>query len=183
MSENCINIGSIPNNPNFLQPNKFQLNLSRVPNIQYFCQSVTIPGVSMGETMHQTPFVDLYGAGDKIIYDLLNVTFYVDENMDSWTEIHDWIRAMTFPENFEEYQNLRNLNNYTANLTPPKVQYSDGMLTILSSANNPKIRFKFYDLFPISLSTFVMSTSDTPDNIITADVSFRYSYFDIEKVS
>jgi hypothetical protein len=183
MSDNCTNLGITPNNPNFLQPNKFQLNFSRLPNVQYFCQTVSVPGVSMGEALQSTPFVDLYAPGDKIIYDLLNVTFYVDENLNAWKEVHDWIRAMTFPENYKEYTNLRDLNKYTRNSSVTKPQYSDGSLTILSSGNNPRIRFKFYELFPITLSTFVLSTTETPDNIITADATFRYSYYDIETVT
>jgi hypothetical protein len=183
MTEDCTNIGFTANNPNLLQPNKFQLNFSRMPNLQYFCQSVSIPGVSMSEVPQNTPFVDLYVPGDKIIYDLLNVTFYVDENIQSWKEVHDWIRAMTFPENFEEYRNLENLNKYTRSLATNKPQYSDGIVTLLTSSNISKIRFKFYDLFPVTLSTFIMSATDTPENIITADATFRYSYFDIETVA
>ena len=99
-----------PSNPNFLQPNKFILTFSRLPNIQYFCQTVTVPGISMSEIPQFTPFVDAYLPGEKAIYDLLNVTFMVDENLTSWKEVHDWIRAMTFPENFDEYKNLANLN-------------------------------------------------------------------------
>jgi hypothetical protein len=183
MSDNCINIGSTPDNPNFLQPNKFVLNFNRMPNMQYFCQSVTVPGLSMSEAPQTNPFIDLYVPGDKLIYDLLNVTFYVDEDLKSWTEVHDWIRAMTFPETFDEYTGLSLLNRYTRSSTTNRPQYSDAMLTILSSANNPKIRIKYYDLFPISISTFILSSTDTPDNIVTADAVFRYSYFDIETVT
>jgi len=183
MTDNCVNIGSTPNNPNLLQPNKFQLNFSRMPNLQYFCQTVSIPGLSMSEIPQNTPFIDLYIPGDKLIYDLLNITFYVDENLETWKEVHDWIRAMTFPENFGEYRNLENLNKYARAINTDKPQYSDGMITLLTSSNNPKIKFKFYELFPVTLSTFVMSTTDTPENIITADATFRYSYFDIETVA
>jgi hypothetical protein len=169
-----------PSNPNFLHPNKFQLNFSRLPNVQYFCQAVAVPGISMSEAIQPTPFIDVYAPGEKAIYDLLNVTFYVDEELTAWKEIHDWIRAMTFPEKFEEYQQLSRLSRNGDNTSKP--QYSDGMLTLLSSSNNPLHRFKFYDLFPISLSTFVVSTTDSPETIITADVTFRYTYYDIEKV-
>ena len=41
-----------------------------------------------------------------LIYDALNITFMVDEGMLAWLEIHDWLRAMTFPTEFEEYQKL-----------------------------------------------------------------------------
>jgi hypothetical protein len=170
-----------PTNPNPLQPNKFLLNFARLPNIQYFCQNVTIPGISLSEAVINNPFVDIYSPGEKAIYDLLNVTFIVDEEMKSWIEVHDWIRAMTFPEKFEEYQRLPRLNKI-ADSNPKFPQFSEAMITILSSSNKPYFRFKFYDAFPISLSTFVLNTQDTPETILTADVTFRYSYYDIEKL-
>jgi hypothetical protein len=168
-----------PQNPNFLQPNKFQLNFSRLPNVQFFGQMVTVPGISMGEAYQPTPFIDLYAPGDKAIYDLLNITFYIDEQLKSWIEIHDWIRAMTFPKNFDEYRNIKELNAYTKYQPPNRPQYSDCTVTILSSANSPVVTFKYHDVFPISLSTFLMNTTESPDSPITADASFRYSYFDI----
>jgi hypothetical protein len=171
-----------PSNPNFLHPNKFQLNFSRVPNVQYFCQSVSVPGISTGEIPRNTPFVDVYSPGEKLIYDVMNVTFYVDEELKAWLEIHDWLRAMTFPVQFEEYQNLNNLNNFTRYQQSEKPQFAEGSLTLLSSSNKPYYRFKFVDLFPVSLSSFVVATADTPDTIITADATFRFAYYNIEKL-
>lgn len=172
-----------PQNPNFLQPNKFQLNFSRVPNIQYFCQSVGIPGISLSEVPHNTPFVDLFVPGEKAIYDMLNVTFLIDEEMKSWIEIHDWIRAMTFPTEFEEYQRLGQLNKNVSLKVSETPQYSDATITLLSSSNTPYFRFKFYDCFPTSVSSFVMASTDSPDGgAMSADATFRYSYYDIEKL-
>ncbi len=171
-----------PTNPNFLQPNKYQLNFARSPNVRYFCQSLSVPGISLSEVPQNTPFVDVYVPGEKAIYDLLNITFIVDEELQSWLEIHDWIRAMTFPKEFEEYKSLDRLNRYTTNIPTTKPQYSDATITLLSSSNTPYYNFKFYDVFPTTLSTFVMSATDSPDTIITADATFRYSYFDVEKL-
>jgi hypothetical protein len=178
-------INSKPANPNFLHPNKFQLNFSRLPDMQYFCQSVSVPGISMSEVPQTTPFVDLYRPGEKAIYDLLNVTFMIDEELKSWLGIHDWIRGMTFPTDFKEYQNLGLLSK-TAGIRQAvglQPQYSDASITILSSANNPTYKFTFYEVFPTTLSTFVMSSSDTPDTIMTADATFRYSYFNVDKLN
>jgi hypothetical protein len=169
-----------PENPNFLQPNKFQLTFSRAPNIQYFCQSLSVPGISLSEVPRQTPFVDLYSPGEKAIYDVMNITFLVDENLSSWLEMHDWIRAMTFPENFEEYKNLSRMAKNVSN--PKTPQFSDATLTILSSSNNPTWRFKFIDCFPTSISSFVLSASDSPENIVTADATIRFAYYNIEKM-
>lgn len=168
-----------PINQNFLHPNKFLLNFSRLPNMQFFCQAVTVPGVSLGEIPVPTPFVEKYSPGEKAIYDILNVTFTLDEEMNTWREIHDWIRAMTFPENFEEYQQLPRLSRVSDKKFP---QFSDATLTIFSSTYKPYFKFKFYDLFPTSLSSFVLATQDTPDNVLTADATFRFTYYDIEKL-
>lgn len=170
-----------PTNPNPLQPNKFVLNFSRLPNMQYFCQSVSIPGLSLVEAIRTNPFVDLYSPGEKPIYDLLNVTFIIDEEMKSWIEVHDWIRAMTFPENFDEYKQLPRLSK-GGQTRPDFPQFSDASITIFSSSMTPYYRIKYFDLFPTTLSTFILNAQDGPDTIITADATFRYSYFDIEKL-
>jgi len=170
-----------PSNPNFLQPNKFVLNFSRLPNMQYFCQTISVPGISTGEIAFTNPLVEMYSPGEKAVYDVLNVTFMVDEKLDAWTEIHDWIRAMTFPTDFKEYAELKRLNKaVSAKSNFP--QFSDATVTLLTYANNPVYKITYRDLFPISLSGFILSTTDTPDSIITADATFRYTYFDIEKI-
>ena len=174
-----------PSNPNPLQPNKFLLTFGRTPNVQYFCQNVTVPGISLSEVVQTNPFVDIYSPGEKAIYDLLNITFIVDEELLGWKEVHDWIRAMTFPKEFEEYRKLPTLNKYNSasnDLRGKFPQFSDASLTLYSSSNTPYYRFKFHEVFPTTLSTFIMNTQDGPDTIITADATFRYSYYDIEKL-
>lgn len=172
-----------PNNPSFLQPNKFQLTFARTPGVTYFCQSLGIPGLSLSEVPVNNPFLDVYSPGEKAIYDLLSVTFIIDEDLKSWLEIHDWLRGMTFPTDFQEYRDLNRLNKFMTSKPDSKPQFSDASVVLLTSANNPNYRFNFHDVFPTSLSTFIMNTQDGPDTIITADASFRYSYYDVEKLS
>lgn len=169
-----------PTNVNPLQPNKFQLNFSRTPTMQFFCQAISVPGISLSEIPRNTPFVDLYSPGEKAIYDVLNVTFVVDEELKSWLEIHNWIRALTFPKDFQEYRDLERMSKYVGNTQRP--QYSDASLTFLSSSYTPTWRFKFFDCFPTSISAFVLSAQEGPENIITADATFRFAYYDVEKL-
>lgn len=168
-----------PRNTNSLVANKFQVNFTRLPNMTYFCQSVSLPGLSVGEVPRNTPFIDLYSPGEKLVYDLLSFTFIVDEDLGSWREIHDWMRAMTFPVDFSEYRDLPKLNRFA---NKPQPQFSDATMTILTSSFNTNYNIRLYDCFPISLSSVLFSSTDSPENIITADVSFRFSYFDIVKV-
>jgi hypothetical protein len=114
----------------------------------------------------------------------LNITFIIDEELRGWLEIHDWIRAMTFPVKFEEYQKLPSLNKYQSaknDISKKFPQFSDASLSLFSSSNKEYYRFKFYEVFPTTLSTFIMNSQDGPDNVMTADATFRYSYYDVEK--
>lgn len=168
-----------PQNTNSLVANKFQVSFTRLPNTTYFCQSATLPGLTIGEAIKPTPFIDLYSPGDKLIYDSLTFTFMVDEDLKSWKELHDWMRAMTFPTDFKEYRDLPNLNRFAKKPFP---QFADATLSLLTSSYNHNYKIKFYDCFPIALSSIIFSASDSPDNVLTADATFRFAYYDIEKV-
>jgi hypothetical protein len=170
-----------PSNTNSLVGNKFSINFTRLPNLNYFCQSINLPGMSIGEIPRNNPFIDLYSPGEKLTYDSLNFSFIVDEDLKSWLEIHDWMRAMTFPTDFSEYRNLPNLNKF-AKANPTFPQFSDATVNILTSSLNLNYNVRLYDCFPTSLSSIIFNSTDSPENIITADVSFRFSYFDIVKV-
>lgn len=172
----------IPTDTSPLKPNRFELQFSRLPNVTYFCQTISIPGVSTGEAYQPTPFVDLYAPGDKLIYEPLVITFVVERTMNSWNEIYMWMRGMTFPVDFAEYRNLNKISRHSAAKSTNKPQYSDCMITLLSGSNTPLVRFKFYDAFPTSLTNIVLSTTESPDDIITADMTLRYSYFDLVQV-
>jgi len=143
---------------------------------------ITLPGLSTSEIPVNNPFVELYAPGEKAIYDTLNVTFLVDMELKAWLEVHDWLRALTFPTEYEEYKNLGNLNKFTTAANSSTPQYSDGSVTLLSAANVPYFKFNFINLFPISLSGFTVSATDSPETIITADATFRFTYFNVEKL-
>jgi len=168
-----------PSNTNPLIPNKYQITFSRLPNMTYFCQNVNLPGLSIGEIPRNTPFIDLYSPGEKLIYDSLNFSFIVDEDLKSWLEVHDWMRALTFPEDFKEYRELSRQNRFSKKPFP---QFADASLTILTSKFNTNYRVKFLDCFPVSLSSIMFNSSDSAESIITADATFRFSLFEIEKL-
>jgi hypothetical protein len=178
-----------PENLSLAISNKFRLSFSRIPEVTYFCQTVNVPGVSMSPTQFSTPFTDLPVPGDKIMYDEFRIAFLVDEDYKTWQSLYDWITAMTFPENFDQYKNLSTLRR---NATPggfrldesfdKAPQYSDAILTVNTNKNNPNIRFKFVDLFPISIGTIDLSEEFSPDSPILCDAIFRYSYFTLQRV-
>lgn len=177
-----------PENTDLLQSTKFRVVFSKFPNMTFFCQSANLPGVSLTEIVYPTSLLDVYVPGEKLLYDTLNITFLVDEDLRSWTELHDWIRGLTFPTEFEEFVNLKNLTNNSIPAIAGSakgnggVGMSDATLTIHTNKNNPNIRFKFVDLFPTSVSTVVFNTGDSAENIMTADATFRFAYYNYERL-
>jgi len=169
-----------PQNTNLLQPTKFLLSFDRTGSIQYFCQTANIPGMNLGQATYNTPFVDIPIAGNKISYNPFNITFTVDEKLNSWNQLNLWFRSIASPTGFEERNSLSAIQNaYKAQ----KIKtYSDATLIVLSALNNPILRVHFINCFPISISDIDFDTKESADNIITASASFAFEYFDIETV-
>ena len=170
-----------PENTNLLQPTKFILTFDRIGSTQFFCQSVNLPGINLGQAPINTPMLDYFSPGNKITYNPLNVHFLVDEKLDTWQQIHSWFRSIASPESFQERKRLTDIQNqYSKNKLK---QYSDATLTVLSSLNNPILRIRFINMFPITLSDITFDSSQSADDIITADCVFIFDYFNFEPIA
>lgn len=172
-----------PQNTNLLQPTKFLLSFDRIGKAtQYFCQLVNLPGINLGQAPINTPMLDIFAPGNKITYNPFSVTFLMDEGMIGWQQLHSWFRSIASPDSFSERNRLTALQNQYSKSTT-KQQYSDATLTILSNLNNPIIRVKFYNMFPITLSDVMFDTKQSADDIMTADAVFIFDYFDFEDIT
>jgi hypothetical protein len=162
-----------PQNTNYLQASKFILTFDRIPTVQYFCQEVNLPGVSMGKATINTPMQDIYSPGNKLTYNDLNISFTIDEALLSWAEIHNWFLSMGAPTSAERTR----LSSQQSNRTYGQQSFSNATLTILSALNNPLTKIQFVNTFPTSLSDLQFDTKSSADDIITATASFNYDYF------
>jgi hypothetical protein len=164
-----------PQNTNLLQPTKFILTFDRLGTTQYFCQSVNLPGVSVGQAPINFPSVTVYSPGNQIAYNNFNITFTVDEELKTWQQLYNWFLSFAAPAGTDE-RNLRSdlQNEYKKQ---NKKEYSDATLTILSALNNPILRVQFTNMFPVSLSDIQFDTKLSADDIVTADVTFVYESF------
>ena len=168
-----------PQNTNYLQPTKFSLVFPKVTTMTYFLQSFDLPSLSVNPAINNTPFVDLPRPGEKLQFGELSVSFIIDEELWAYQVIYDWLRGISFPCDFAEYKNMdRDSISSIFAVTP---QYSDAILTILSGLNNPKLRIKFVNLFPTSISEIHFDTKESSENIIVATASFRYHLFNIDR--
>ena len=158
-----------PQNTNPLQPTKFLLTFNRMPAVQYFCQSVNLPGVSLGEVVRTTPFLDQYSPGTKLEYTPLSVTFIVDEHLESWKNMYDWFTSIGDPDGFESRDHSLELGKNT--------KLSDATLTVLNALNNPVLRVNFINAFPLNMSDLQFDSTLSADTIITSTASFRYESY------
>lgn len=167
-----------PDSKNFLSPLGFRFALSRTPNVNYFVQSISLPTLSLGQFDLDDPFVKLPIPGIKLNFDPLSVTFMVDEDLNNYLEIFNWLNGLGFPESFEQYSNLV---RSTAGLAKSTETFSDGTLIVLSSKHNPNVKITFQDMFPISLSELSFDSTQTDVEYLKATVVFRYRLYTIEK--
>ena len=170
----------VPQNTNLLQPTKFLMSFARIPTVQYFCQAVNIPGVQLGQAPLNFPGVDVFAPGNKMMYNQLAMTFTVDEKMQNWQEIHAWFRSIASPESFSERKRLTDVQNQYRTGGPRN--YGDATLTVLNNLNNPSIRVKFVNVFPISLSDIQFDTKMTADDIIYSTATFVFDYHIFEPI-
>jgi len=169
-------------NRNFLSPVGFKFILANYPKVDFMCNEANLPSITMGTAIQPTYLKDIDIPGDKIDYEDFTLRFLVDENMENYLEIHNWMRGLGYPESLQEIYNLKEKAEYNPNTVKNSdIQYySDGTLQILNSNQLPRFNVKFYNMFPVNLSTLTFDATQTDINYFTAEVTFKYTIFDIE---
>ena len=168
-----------PANKNFLSPVGFKFVIGRTPNVDYFCQSASIPEVSIGTREIQTPIKDYTIPGDKMTFGDLQLSFLVNEDLDNYYEIYKWLKGLTNPKDQKEfYDYIENVDEKGRTGTFRKTM-SDARLLILNSNYNTISAINFFNIFPTSLTTLEFDASATDINYFTAQVNFKYTLYEI----
>lgn len=160
-----------PDTINAMQTTNFKLTFERMPNVTFWCTSINIPSVSVGEVTVPTKTMPIHVPGSSVQIDQLRVTFQVDEEFANWKEIYNWMRSIVPFEDFRQI--LPKQNDY----------YSDATIHCLNSAKNPNIRFTLKKVFPISLDGFELNSALTDPDPVTISATFVYDSFDVETVT
>lgn len=190
-SSNKTVAGQIENR-NFLQPGGFSFQVNRAPKISYFGKTVTIPALNMGVTEQPNYLRPIPMPGEIIDFEDLTFSFLVDEDLENYIEIQNWIRGIGFPESLNEiykWQNEDKTSNpsSTKNLSKDSYKYelnlySDATMMILDSMQRPNFKVVYENVFPTRLSTLEFDATQTDLQYFTAQVSFKYTIYNIEKV-
>ena len=181
-----------PDQLDYASPTQFRFGVHQLPKVEFFTVSANLPGISAGTATQSTPFKDIPIMGEKIDYQNLSISFIVDEYLENYISLHDWMVGIGFPQKREQFKTYRDVTSNTpAGGGTPKVDrigkatadralYSDAFLQILSNKNNPIVEVIFENLFPVSLSALDFSQAATDVEYIIATAEFAYQIYEIK---
>ena len=169
-------------NRNYLSPVGFKFVITKAPKADFFSNSASIPGINLGFALQPNYLRDIPGAGDKLTFEDFTLSFFVDENLENYMEVQNWLRGLGYPDSVEEFIDLKKDDTYTPDPSAKNAlnEYSDATLIVYNSSFNEIVKVKFRDVFPVSLSTINFDASVGDIDYVTADATFKYSIYDIE---
>ena len=163
-------------NRNFLSPLGFRFSLAKIPKVNFFCNSARIPEINLGIAVQPSYLKDIDVPGDKLTYGDLTIRFLVDENMENYMAVHNWLTGLGFPETTQDFKDLTTNPDNQRDLDE---QFSDGNLYILNSNFRSVAAVKFVDLFPVSLTSLDFDATEPDVQYFTAEATFKYTVYNI----
>lgn len=164
---------------NFLSPNGFLLSIERLPKVNFFCQQVSLPGVSLASLEEPTPLSTIKLPSERLEFEQLTLSFAIDGQMNNWLEVFNWMKGLGFPENNTQYTTENLVRGFDTSSDLAK-NYSDARLVILGANNNAIRAFNFVDCFPISLSGIQFDSQNNDVPYVTANLTLEYSYYKLD---
>jgi len=185
-----------PDKLDYASPTQFKFGIHQLPKVEFFSTAASIPSITLSDISVPTPFKSIPMMGDQLTYDNLSVTFMVDEYLENFLSIHEWMIAIGFPKNRTQFSDFKSNTSNTPSAaaaisndigdvqkpTAARALFSDATLTVLTNKNNPIVNVFFRDLYPVSLSSLDYNQAATDVEYLTASVEFAYQIYEIETI-
>ena len=133
-------------------PTRFQLVFPTLPFLEMFCNTITLPNVSLGMVKHSTRIHDLKQPGEKLYFETLQCRFLFDNEMRNYKEIYNWMKKISV------------LGLHEEDRLPVRLLTETGV-------------FIFEKVFPISLGSTNWDSTATDIQFLSCDVEFAYDLF------
>ena len=181
-----------PEQLDYASPTQFRFGIHQLPKVEFFTVSANLPGISADTVTYATPFKDIPTMGEKLTYENLSISFIVDEYLENYISLHNWMVGIGFPKDREQFRTFRDVTSNTpaSGKTPPtdligkaipdKAMYSDAFLQILSNKNNPIVEVNFENVFPVTLSALDFTQTATDVEYMVATAEFAYQIYEIK---
>ena len=163
-------------NRNFLTGVAFKFNLTKFPKVDFFSNSARIPELNLELTRQPSYLKTIDVPGERLTYGDLTLRFLVDENMENYISVYNWLKGLGFPESAKEYKDLTTDKDGQRD---NKEAFCDGTLRILNSNYREVAKVKFNDLFPTSLTSLDFDATNTDVQYFTAEATFKYTIYNI----
>ena len=161
-------------NRNFLSGVGFKFNLTKFPKVDFFSNSARIPELNLELTQQASYLKNIDVPGERLSYGDFTLRFLVDENMENYQSIYDWLTGLGFPETTKEFAEIIKDKDGQRD---PKEAFCDGTLRILNSNYREVGKVKFNDLFPVSLTSLEFDATNTDVQFFTAEATFKYTLY------
>ena len=180
-----------PDKLDYASATQFKFGIHQLPKVEFFTVSASVPSISADTVTQPTPFKDIPIVGEKLTYENLSITFQIDEYLENYISLHNWMKGIGFPTNRQEFRTFRDVTSNTpaSGKTPPvdlvgksvpdRALYSDAYLMVLSNKNNPIVEINFQNIFPISLGALDFTQTVTDVEYMTVTAEFAYQIYEI----
>ena len=163
-------------NRNFLSGVAFKFNLTKFPKVDFFSNSARIPELSLELAQQASYLKNIDVPGERLTFGDFTLRFLVDENMENYLAVYNWLTGLGFPETTKEFADIIKDSDGQRD---PKVAFCDGTLSIQNSNYREVAKVKFNDLFPISLTSLEFDATNTDVQFFTAEATFKYTIYDL----
>lgn len=128
--------------------------LPKLPHVQFWLKTMSLPEVRVNEVNQHTRYVDPNEIGEKVVFQPFSVTFIVDKYMQNWAEIFNWMKRMT--------------------ANGSVVGEVDDIVLIIGG----KDAIKFVGSWPMVLGGLTFDNSEPDAKYMTCSLVINYDYFD-----
>ena len=188
-----VTVSRQPTKLDYASPTQFKFSINQLPKVEFFTVSANIPDLSLADVVIPTPFKPIPVLGQNLTYGNLSITFIVDEFLENYRELHEWLTGIGFPKDRKQFSEFRSntANRGTASATPVQdvgkvgksvsdsAMFSDATLTVLSNKNNPIVEVRFSSMYPVSLGALEFSQQASDVEYMTVQADFTYQIYEI----
>lgn len=142
--------------------------MNSISKTAFAVQSVELPAVTLTERLNTNyGSVDYSTPGEKLIYDKLNLQFLVDENLDNFNEVLDWMNGIVEPNKGELNTDLSKTD--------------DGVLMVLNKKKKIVKTYRFHNCFPTTVGPVSFNTTSAENSSAVSLLSLAYSHYTCEQ--
>ena len=194
-------VSRAPDKLDYASPIQFRFTCAKLPTVEFFCQTANIPSITLGTADVETSLKSIPFPGDKLTYGDLNVSFLVDENLNNYKELHDWLTGLGFPQSHSQFSSLlatghdrfpsskvgtASVSSDVGRTTAPLdegASYSDATLTVLNSKNIAKTEIRFHNIYPTQLGGLSYDIKASDVDYLQVNATFAYMFYEIVQIS